>query len=123
MPEYNNDLLIKNNPADLILLVNALNYDGTEKSVTLLFNSCDDWTSTVINNTNAAILGFWGVMVIRWLEQDINIKCLFVSFHQIVNGESNDLGKLRPLVRDGKRYKKGIINRDGSITFDNDDEV
>jgi len=123
MTEFNNDLLIHDNPADLILSVTALNYDDTEKEVTLLFNSCDDWSSTVDNNEIIQILGFWGSMVIVWLQQDINIKCLLVSFHQIIKGQSQELGRLRPFVRDGKRYRKGIINRDGTITFDDRDEL
>ncbi len=123
MTEFNKDLLIHDNPADLILSVHAINYDGTEKEVTLLFNSCDDWSSTVDNNEIGRILGFWGSMVIVWLQQDINIKCLLVSFHQVVNGNTKDLAFLRPFVRDGKRYRKGTISRDGNITFDKEHEL
>jgi hypothetical protein len=123
MTEFNNDLLIKNNPADLVLLALALNYDGTEKSVSILIDSAQNWpVATGGYDDNFKILGFWGSMVISWLEHDTEIKCLVLKYYQVVNGESMDIATSRPFLKDGNRFKQAVVNRDGTIVFSNDDK-
>lgn len=121
--ETNKDLLIKNNPADLILLAIALRYDGSENSVTLLINSAEGWLPPINDKDSKSILGYWGTMLLLWFQMDLEIKGLIIEYYQVVNGESKDLAKYKPIYRDGKKYKRATVNRDGSITFSKDDEI
>ena len=115
--DFSNDLLIKNNPADLVLQVSALNYDESEKTVTLLFDSSQNWETTTGENDRVSILGFWGSRFIEWLEHDMNIKCLMLQFHEIVNGTTNEFVRVRPFFRDGKKFRMAVVGRDGAISF------
>lgn len=121
MAEFNNDLLIKNNPADMIVLVTTLDYDGTEKSITVLYNSADNWSGVVLSNDKYDTLGFFGSIVYKAIESDPKVKMFFIEYFQIINGEAVDFPKLKPYVRDGKRFRKATVYKDGTINFlDND---
>ena len=122
MTDFNNDLLIMNNPADLILLATVYNYDGTNKSVTILIDSSQDWSTMTGEASNIMALGFFGMIILKAIEHDMNVAYYFLEYFQVINGISVDTGKARPFIRDGKRFKRMKVNRDGSYSLLPEDE-
>lgn len=114
---YNNDLLIKNNPSDLILLVQAICYDGSERSITILLDSTDDWKTCLVEDDIQTVLGFWGAMVMKWVETDMKIHYILLEYYQIINGEQKDVAKLRPFVRNGKKFTLAKFESGKGVDF------
>jgi hypothetical protein len=101
----------------MILLITVIDYDGTEKKVTLLFDSCDDWRNLTNEERPICVLGFFGIVFLRCLEHDMNVKMFYVECSQVIKGEQKDFVRLKPFVRDGMQFKRANVNRDGSIEF------
>lgn len=123
MPDFNNDLLIKDNPADLVVHVIVVDYDGNERRVTILLDSSDDWSPPVESKEIAASIGFFGAAIFRAIQDDLTVKIFYVEAFQIINGTTQDFCKLRPFVRDGTRFRRAAIHKDGTIDFLPEDEI
>ena len=121
--EYNNDLLFKNNPADLVLLITVVGYDNIEKQVTILFDSNDDWSRITNSENKLSILPVFASIVLHAVTMDSLAKYFYAEIFQIVKGEAKEIMKLRPFIRDGKRFRKAIINTDGTLKYDPNDEI
>ena len=113
-----NDLLIKDNPADMILLITVTDFDGTEKKVSLLFDSSDDWRNLTKKENPISVLGFFGFGFLKCLEQDSMVKMFSIQVSQVVNGKQGEFLVLRPYIRDGKRFRQATVKMDGTVDFE-----
>ncbi len=120
---YSDDLLIKNNLADMIVNITAVDYDGNEKKVMILFDSNDNWSPLGEDGEIASVLGAFGASAFRVIQDDPTTKIFYVEFFQIINGEAQQCAKVRPFVRDGKRFRLSEIDKYGSISFLEENEV
>ncbi len=116
----NKDLSI--GEADMLLTVTLVNYDGCQKKVTMVLDSSDDWRGMTGESNSFFALNFWGALMMSAIEHDIMIEHFTLEYYHTVNGQINDLGVPQYFVRDGKRFKKLKVKRDGTQEFLEDNE-
>jgi hypothetical protein len=133
---FNNDLLLKGNPADMIIQVTVLDDEHKEKTVTMLFDSSDEWLKifdpegdfieAYKGKEQVAALGFWGAAFLKTLLDTDAVKVVYIERYQIVNGQASgeDLPKPSLFIKDGRRYKRARVTKaTGSVEFWPEDEI
>lgn len=114
------DLILKENDADKVVVVTIRHYDGTEKKLTILFNSFDDWRYETGQVDKLLQLNFFAAAIFRAIYDDRNIHLFLIQRFNIVTSTEHGLKEiLKPdlFVREGEQFRYASINKDGDIIY------
>jgi hypothetical protein len=119
----NKDLLLKNNSADTIVMIQVTDKDlEQEKHLTLLYDSSDNWKRYARAEDEFELFGYFGGLMRSLIDSDEDAHVFVIHVFQVVNGESVDVVKSKPFVRDGERWRCARIDENKNLHFLSEDE-
>lgn len=116
-------LTIHDCPADTMFDICILTTDHTERHVTLLLDSSDDWSPITYRDDLLDVFGFLGRAILKDIIDVPEIIAFRIQRFEFVGGQPTDTLKTKPFYRDGSRFRLANVDKRGNVTFLPEDEI